>query len=156
MRECGISPGVITRLLAWIQEWWVLQKCWWLRPVFRPLGKSGLRSGGEAATSQFAPPLARLPPTWQPCGEATGPAFLAGGLAFLAGGPVFLAGISCSSCARALRFCPFPTRRAPGTAQLPPRQDNPSTSGALLQGFSKLLWGFPFFFRKSVTWAHCQ
>lgn len=67
MRECGISQRVITRLLAWIQERWVLQKCWWLRPVFRTLGKSGLQN--ETAISQFAPPLACLPPTWLPCGQ---------------------------------------------------------------------------------------
>lgn len=68
MRECGISQRVITRLLAWIQERWVLQKCWWLRPVFRTLGKSGLPN--ETAMSQFAPPLACLPPTWLPGGQA--------------------------------------------------------------------------------------
>lgn len=67
MRECGISQRVITRLLAWIQERWVLQKCWWLRPMFRTFGKSGLQN--ETAISQFSLPLACLPPTWLPCGQ---------------------------------------------------------------------------------------
>lgn len=59
---------VITRLHAWVQERRVLRKRRWLRLVLRTLGKRDLQT--EPAISQFAPPLACLPPRRLPGGRA--------------------------------------------------------------------------------------
>lgn len=160
MRECGISQRVITRLLAWIQERWVLQKCWWLRPVFRTLGKSGLQN--ETAISQFAPPLACLPPTWLPCGQPADR--LCERVWQPARAPCVPqhAGAACAAACAPARPCrrhpaqPGPLGRPQWTARLHPLSADEERRFFFLEFCFIYLFVWVFFWRKPAASVRCE